>query len=211
YLNKSDKWRLELKELRSLLLDCGLVEEYKWRAPCYTFEGSNVAILAALKNCCTLSFFKGALLKDPRGVLGKPGENTRAARVIRFAEVQEIIDLRPVLHAYLQEAIKIEQAGLKVDTQAEQPLDLPTELQVKLDALPALKRAFAALTPGRQRAYLLFFSAAKQSKTRAARVDQYTQRILNGKGLNDCVCGLSKKPPGCDGSHKQLESGKPPI
>lgn len=206
FLKQSTKWREELAELRSLLLACGLTEEFKWRAPCYTFEKRNVAILAALKESCTLSFFKGALLKDPHGLLSKPGENTRAARVIRFTSVKDAVELRPVLKAYIEEAIQVEKSGRKVESGDATDPALPKELQDKLDKLPALKRAFEMLTPGRQRGYVLDVAAAKQPKTRAARVEKHVQRILEGKGIHDCVCGLTKKPPGCDGSHKHLKT-----
>ncbi len=204
YFGGITKWRGELEALRAILLESPLTEGLKWRCPCYTFQGRNIAIIGGLKECCTLSFFKGALLGDSRGILAKPGENTQAARVIRFTNAREIAKLAPVLKAYVAEAIELEKAGVKVELAKNTEHDIPEEVQAKFDGNPVLRTAFDALTPGRQRAYLLYFSAAKQSKTRASRVDQYTQQILDGKGMNDCTCGLSKKLPACDGSHKQL-------
>jgi len=185
YLRKSKKWQQELQKLREIALDCQLTEEVKWRHPCYTYEASNVVILGAFKESCVMTFVKGALLKDANRILVKPGENTQVARVIRFTDVQQIVDLEPVLKAYIHEAVEVEKAGTKVQLKKVTERAIPQELQQKLDAIPALKTAFSALTPGRQRAYLLFFSAAKQSKTREARVEKCMQRILSGKGLDD--------------------------
>jgi len=204
YLNKTKRWQAELEKLRSLLLSCGLTEDFKWRNPCYTSQGKNIVVIGELKDCCTLSFFKGALLKDPEGILNKPGENTRAARVIRFTSVREIEKLKSVLKSYLAEAIELEKAGLKVDFEKDRELEIPEEFQQKLADNPDLREAFDALTPGRQRGYLIYFSGAKQSRTRASRVEQHTERILAGKGIHDCVCGLSKKKPACDGSHQSI-------
>lgn len=205
YVQNATTWQDELHELRSIVLECQLTEDFKWRAPCYTYQGKNVLMIGELKDSCTLSFFKGALLKDPQGILTKPGENTQAARVIRFTSVREIVELEAVLKSYIQEAIEVEKSGLKVDLEQGREFDLPEELQDKLDESPELKTAFEALTPGRQRAYVIFITGAKQSATRAARVEKYVERILAGKGINDCVCGLSQKMPSCDGSHKQLD------
>jgi len=204
YLSGLKKWRDELEQVREILLECGLGEELKWRAPCYTYQGGNIAIIGELKACCVLSFFKGSLLKDPEGILTKPGENSRAARVIRFTSVPEIVELAPVLKAYIHQAIEVEKAGLKVDFEESGTLPLPRELQDKFNELPPLRAAFEALTPGRQRGYVLHFSAPKQSQTRESRIEKCSQRILDGKGLNDCTCGLSQKLPYCDGSHKNL-------
>ena len=201
YLSKSSKWQKELKALRTILLDCPLVEEWKWRAPCYTVQKKNVVLIGAFKEYCVLSFFKGALLKDARGILQKPGANTQAARVIRFTSVQEIRELEPVLRAYVAEAIEVEKAGQKLKFKKE-PEPVPEEFQEKLDEHPALQTAFEALTPGRQRAYLMHFAAPKKSKTRVSRIEKCTERILDGKGLHDCTCGHSQKMPACDGSHK---------
>jgi len=185
YLRKSKKWQEELKNLRRIVLDCELTEEVKWRHPCYTLDGSNVVILGGFKEYCVLTFVKGALLKDAKGVLVKPGENTQAARMIRFTNVQQIVKLEPTLKAYIREAVEVEKAGLKVKFKKIAEFKIPEELQNKFDELPALKTAFTALTPGRQRAYIMYFSAAKQSKTRESRVEKCMRQILNGKGLDD--------------------------
>lgn len=185
YLRKSKTWQEELTLLRSILLESPLTEEVKWRVPCYTLKGKNVAFLGRFNECCTLSFIKGALLKDPKGILALPGENTQSARVIRFTEVQQIKKLQPVLKDFIQQAIAVEEAGLKVTFKKITEHAVPEELQIRLDENPALKKAFTSLTPGRQRAYLLHFASAKQSKTRASRVEKCIEQILQGKGLND--------------------------
>ncbi|AZU62345.1 DUF1801 domain-containing protein [Neobacillus mesonae] len=203
FIDKAQKWQEEMKKLRMIILDCGLEEELKWRIPCYTFQKNNIVIIQGFKDYFALGFFKGALLKDANGILSKPGENTQAGRQIRFTNVQEIAEMEPIVKAYIKEAIEVENAGLKVEIKKE-PVTIPEELQNKLEQLPDFKTAFETLTLGRQRAYILYFSAPKQSKTRTARVEKYMQRILDGKGLNDCTCGLSQKPPNCDGSHKSI-------
>lgn len=185
FLSKAKKWREEMEMLREICLDSQLTEELKWGQPCYTFQGSNVTIIGAFKEHCALSFFKGALLKDPDGILVSPGENTRAVRMIKFTDVQQIAEMEPIVKAYINEAIEVERAGLKVDFKKDAEIPFPEELLAKLDENPALKAAFEALTPGRQRAYVLYFSSAKQSKTRVARIERHTPRILDGKGLND--------------------------
>jgi uncharacterized protein YdeI (YjbR/CyaY-like superfamily) len=183
YLRRS-KWQEELEKLRMIILDCGLTEELKWGKPCYTFQNSNIVILQGFKESCALLFAKGALLSDPNSILEKPGESTQAARRIPFINVREIVEIEPVLKAYINEAIEAEKAGLEVEFK-KNPEPIPEELQNKLDENPALKTAFRALTPGRQRGYILYFSAAKQSKTRESRVEKCMPQILNGKGLND--------------------------
>ncbi|MFC7337620.1 DUF1801 domain-containing protein [Haloferula chungangensis] len=208
YFKAAGRWRAELVRLREIVLACKLSEELKWGSPCYVFEKSNVLIMGELKESCTLSFFKGALLKDPEGILDKPGENTRAARVLRFTSVGEIDELESILKAYIREAIELEKAGAKVDFKEAAELPVPDELQMQFDEDPDFKKAFEALTPGRQRAYLLHFGAAKQAKTRASRVAASKRRIFAGKGMNDCICGMSKRMPGCDGSHKDLKNFK---
>jgi uncharacterized protein YdeI (YjbR/CyaY-like superfamily) len=184
YLSKAKKWREEAKKLRRIILACGLTEELKWGKPCYAFQESNLLIIQGFKEYCALMFCKGALLKDAKGILKKPGENTQAARQVRFTHVREIVDMAPVLKAYIYEAIAAEKAGLKVNFK-KNPEPIPEEFQNKLDQNRALKTAFEALTPGRQRGYILYFSAAKQSKTREARVEKCRRQILNRKGLND--------------------------
>jgi uncharacterized protein YdeI (YjbR/CyaY-like superfamily) len=185
YLRKNKKWQEELQKLRRIILDCHLTEEVKWRVPCYTIDNRNVVILGAFKEYCALSFVKGALLKDAHGILGKPGENTQSARLIRFTHVREIVEMEPILKAYIHEAIAVEKAGLKVKLKEITEHKVPEELQNKLDEIASLKTAFRALTPGRQRAYLLYFAAPKQSKTRASRIEKCMQQIINGKGLDD--------------------------
>ena len=185
YLRKAKQWREEMEKLRTIILGCPLTEELKWGKPCYAFQKSNLVIIIPLKETCALMFCKGALLKDATGIFTKPGENTQAARWIKFTSVREIIKQKPVLKAYLEEAIEAEKSGLKVSFKKTSDFIIPEEFQNKLHKMPALKTAFAALTPGRQRAYILYFSAAKQSKTRESRIEKYRQHILRGKGLND--------------------------
>ena len=184
FLSKAKKWREEMIELRAISLGCGLTEELKWGKPCYTFQDSNLLILQPFKDYCALMFCKGALLKDPKGLLVKPGENSQAARQIRFTTVREIAGMASTLKAYIREAMAAEKAGLKVEFKTN-PEPVPEELQNALDANRAFKAAFAALTPGRQRAYILHFSAAKQHETRAARVERCRPQILAGKGFNE--------------------------
>lgn len=183
-LGKAKKWREELQELRRIILGCGLTEEVKWGSPCYTFENANVIVIGGFKESCVISFFKGALLKDAEALLTKPGQNTQSVRVIRFRNVREIVERKPILKAYIREAMAVEKAGLKVSLK-KNPEPVPAELRRKLEAMPALKTAFEALTPGRRRAYILYFSAAKQSGTREARIEKCVPRILKGRGLND--------------------------
>lgn len=182
---KVHNWPKELAYLRALVLDCGLTEELKWGVPCYTFQGSNVLIVAAFKEYCSISFFKGALLMDANAILVAPGENSQAARLAKFTDVNEIVELESVLTAYVFEAIEIEKAGLKVEMKRNTELDLPEELQARFDEDSELKAAFEALTPGRQRGYVLHFSAPKQSKTRESRIDKCIDKILAGKGFQD--------------------------
>jgi uncharacterized protein YdeI (YjbR/CyaY-like superfamily) len=185
YLRKAKKWQEEMEQLRALFLKGQLNEELKWGKPCYSFQKSNIVIILPLKEYCALLFCKGALLKDAHGILIKAGENTQAARQVRFSNVREIVKMKTILKAYIHEAIEAEKAGLKVIYKETADFVIPEEFQNKLDTLPALKKAFAALTPGRQRGYLLHFSAAKQSKTRTSRVEKCIPQILKGKGLND--------------------------
>lgn len=202
YIQGHAKWQKELTQLRKIVLASELVETWKWKAPCYTLDNKNVVMIAAFKNDCVLSFFKGPLLKDPDHILTAPGENSRTFRVVRFISVQQIHQLKSMLTFLIDQAIEVEKSGQQIEAQ-QGPDEFPTELQVRLKQDPNLKQAFEGLTPGRQRAYVMHFAAAKQSKTRTARIEKFTPRILDGKGMNDCVCGLTKKPPGCDGSHNQ--------
>jgi uncharacterized protein YdeI (YjbR/CyaY-like superfamily) len=185
YISKSQKWQEELQKLRMIVLDCQLTEELKWGVPCYTFQKRNIVLIHVFKEYCALLFVKGALLKDANSILIQQTKNTQAARQIRFTNVQEIVEMETVLKAYIYEAIEVEQSGLEVNFKETTEYIIPEEFQHKLDEIPALKTAFAALTPGRQRAYILYFSAPKQSKTRESRVEKSMQQILNGKGLND--------------------------
>ncbi len=185
YIRKSKEWQGELQKLRTIVLECGLTEEVKWRVPCYTLQGKVVLFIGRFKESCVLSFAKGALLKDSKAILIQQTENSQSVRVIRFKSVQEIVNLEPVLKAYINEAMEAEKAGLKVTFKKVSEFKVPEEFQTQLEETPALKKAFGALTPGRQRAYLLYFSGAKQSKTRAARVEKSMQRILEGKGIDD--------------------------
>lgn len=205
FLAKAEKWKKELTLLRKILLDCNLVEELKWGNPCYMYGKSNIILIGELKESCVLSFIKGALLSDSENILSKPGENSQSARVIKFTNVKDIKEKEAVLKAYIFEAIEVEKAGLKVDTSASKDITLIEELVSRMKKDKLFKQAFEALTPGRQRAYNMFFAEAKQSATREARIEKYTSRILKGKGMNDCVCGLSKRMPNCDGSHKYMK------
>lgn len=185
YFNKTQKWQTEIKHLRTLVLACGLTETLKWGVPCYTFQNSNVVLIHVFKDYCALLFHKGVLLKDPEGILVQQTKNVRSARQLRFTNVREITALEAVLTFYINEAVEIEKAGLKVDLEAQNELEFPEEFIAKLDSVPDLNVAFEALTPGRQRAYNLYFSGAKQAKTRLARIEKSIPRILEGKGLND--------------------------
>ena len=183
--NKAKQWREEFQKLRTIILDRGLTEELKWGKPCYSFQNSNVVLIHGFKEYCALLFMKGALLRDASGILVQQTENVQAARQIRFTHVREIVEREPVLKDFLDEAIEAEKAGLEVNFKKTSEFKVPEEFQNKLDEITALKRAFTALTPGRQRGYLLYFSGAKQSKTREARVEKCLPRILKGKGLDD--------------------------
>jgi uncharacterized protein YdeI (YjbR/CyaY-like superfamily) len=185
YFSKSEKWQKELERLRTIILDCQLTEELKWGVPCYTFQNKNVVLIHEFKDYCAILFIKGALLKDPQGILIEQTKNVQAGRHVRFTNTREIIELEPVLKTYIHEAIEVEKAGLKVNFKKTAEFDMPEEFQRKLDTNPDLKKAFESLTPGRQKGYLLYFSAPKQSKTRESRIDKYMQHILGGKGLDD--------------------------
>ena len=185
FLNKAKKWWEEFEKLRTVCLDCGLTEELKWGKPCYTYQTSNIVLIHGFKDYCALLFFKGALLKDPKDILVQQTANVQAARQIRFTNVREIVKMEPILKAYINKAIKVEKAGLEVSYKKTSEFVIPQELREKFDESSALKTAFDALTPGRQRGYLLYFSAAKQSQTRESRIESCVPQILNGEGLND--------------------------
>jgi len=185
FLSSAEKWRREFEKLRMIILDCGLTEELRWGKPCYAFQGSNIVLIHGFKEYCAILFTKGALLRDPKHVLIQQTENVQAARQIRFTNVREIVRMETILKAYIHEAIDVEKAGLTVNYKKTSEFKIPEEFQNKLNANPALKAAFHALTPGRQRGYILYFSAAKQSKTRESRVEKCMRQILKGKGLND--------------------------
>ncbi|AIF65775.1 hypothetical protein GZ22_03345 [Terribacillus saccharophilus] len=185
FLSKAKQWKDEFISLRNIILDCELTEDFKWKHPCYTLEGKNIVLIHGFKDYCALLFHKGALLKDTNQILIQQTENVQAARQLRFKNVKEIAEMKTTIKAYIQEAIEIENAGLKVDLKEHTEYIIPEELHNKFEETPALKTAFEALTPGRQRAYIFYFSQAKQSKTREARIEKYMQQILDGKGLND--------------------------
>jgi uncharacterized protein YdeI (YjbR/CyaY-like superfamily) len=185
YFGKNERWEKELRKLRTIALDCQLTEELKWGCPCYTLQGGNIALVHVFKEYCALLFFKGALLKDDHRILVQQTKNVQAARQIRFTNVREVIKMERVVKAYIFEALEVEKSGLKVERKRTAEFEMPEEFKNKLKKLPALKKAFYALTPGRQRGYLLHFSTAKQSKTREARVEKCMERILDGKGLDD--------------------------
>ncbi|MBA4853379.1 YdeI family protein [Emticicia sp. BO119] len=185
YFNKDSNWKKEFEALRRIVLDCGLNEELKWGEPCYVYDKANIVLIHGFKDYCALLFFKGALLKDANGILIQQTQNVQAARQIRFTSITKILELKSVLKAYIFEAIEVEKAGLKVKLKKTEEFNFPIEFQKKLDQNPALKTAFEALSPGRQRGYIFYFSQAKQSTTREKRVEKYLEKILNGKGLDD--------------------------
>ena len=185
YLLKVKQWRDEFEQLRRICLDCGLDEEFKWRHPCYAYHHSNIVLIHGFKEYCALLFFKGALLQDTQGILIQQTENVQGARQLRFTHIHEILDQEKTIKEYIFEAVEVEKAGLKVPLKKTAEFEMAEEFQTKLDEMPALEKAFTALTPGRQRGYLLYFSTPKQAKTRMARVEKYIDKILAGKGLND--------------------------
>ena len=185
YFTKATKWQKEIEKLREIVLDCDLIEELKWGCPCYSYQKKNIVLIHVFKEYCAVLFFKGALLKDTKGILVQQTENVQAARQVRFTSLQQIVKMEKVLKAYIYEAVEVEEAGLKVPLKKTQEFKMSEEFQIKLDKLPALKKAFYELTPGRQRGYLLYFSSAKQSKTREARIEKYMPHILEGRGLDD--------------------------
>ena len=195
YFSKAKNWQKELEQLRIIVLDCGLNEELKWGVPCYTFEKKNIVLIHVFKEYCAVLFFKGALLHDANGILIQQTENVQAARQMRFTNAREIVKMEHILKAYIYEAIEVEKAGLKVNLKKTTEFAMPEEFKNTLSKNRALKTAFNALTPGRQRGYLLYFAAPKQSKTREARIEKYVPQILKGKGLNDLTLSLKARKP----------------
>lgn len=185
FFDRAKQWKAEMELLREICLDCGLAEDFKWMHPCYTFQGSNVVLIHGFKEYCALLFHKGVLLEDADNLLIQQTKNVQAARQIRFTSLQEIVDLEPTIKAYIFEAVEVEKAGLEVKMKKTAEFDMPEELQTMFSENPPLKTAFEALTPGRQRGYLLYFSQAKQSKTRVSRIEKNIPKILAGVGLND--------------------------
>jgi uncharacterized protein YdeI (YjbR/CyaY-like superfamily) len=185
FFSRATQWQKEFQLLRTIVLDCGLTEELKWGQACYTFEKANIVLIHGFKEYCALLFFKGALLKDKKNILIQQTENVQGARQIRFTNIKEISKMKSTLKSYIYEAVQVEEAGLKVNFKKTSDFKIPEEFQNKLDKNSVLKKAFAALTPGRQRGYIFYFSSAKQSKTREARVEKYVQQILDGKGIDD--------------------------
>ena len=185
FFSKASNWQEEYEKLRTIVLDCGLTEELKWGCPCYVYQKSNIVLIHGFKEYCALLFFKGAVLNDPKGILIQQTENVQVARQIRFTGVKEIGKMETILKAYIYEAIEVEKAGVKAEYKKTKEFPIPEEFQKQLDKKAALKTAFQTLTPGRQRAYLLYFSAPKQAKTRESRVEKYIKQILQGKGLDD--------------------------
>lgn len=206
YLDNLSKWQEELTLLRKIVLDCNLTEDYKWMHPCYTYKNKNVIIIHDFKDYCAISFLKGSLLKDTKGVLIQPTESMQAGRQIRFTHLDEIKNLATIIKQYIFEAIEVEKSGQKVSFKSLEDYKIPTELEEQFQQNPIFKNAFNNLSKGRQKGYLLHFGKPKQSKTKTARIEKNIQRIIDGYGLTDCTCGLSKRKPNCDGSHKQLNT-----
>ena len=191
FISQAKKWQAEYRKLREIVLDFDLVEEFKWMHPCYTYKKKNIVLIHGFKDYCALLFHKGALLQDTHGILIQQTANVQAARQIRFTNLQEIVELEDIVKNYIREAIQVEEAGLEVNLKKMEDYSIPEELQNKFEEIPALKVAFESLTPGRQRAYILYFSQPKQSKTRVSRVEKYIQQILSGRGLNDSYTPLN--------------------
>ena len=204
FLAAAVKWKAEMTQLRTIALDCGLTEELKWRQPCYSYQKKNIIIIGKLKDYCVLGFFKGILLSDEYNILRSPGKNSQSVKQLTFNNLESVHKMESTIKAYIFEAIEVEKAGLKPALKQSVNLEFTDELLSVLEKDEMFKTAFEALTPGRQRGYHLFFSGAKQSSTRHSRIEKYRERILNGKGINDCVCGHSKRMPNCDGSHNYL-------
>ena len=204
YFNTEHAFSDILSRLRLILLGCGLSEVSKWQSPCYTLEAKNICILGRFKDNCVLSFFKGAMLHDEAGILVKAGENSQAGRILRFRTMNDFTRVEPYLKAYIFEAIELERSGVKVALEHRHVWEIPSAFNAVFATDEPYKAAFEALTTGRQRAYAMFVAGAKNEKTQFDRVAKFRQRILDGYGMNDCTCGLSRRMPSCDGSHKQL-------
>lgn len=202
FFNKNQKWQKEINLLRSIILECLETETIKWRVPVYMYKEANIVIITVLKDYFALGFFKGVLLQDTAQLLISPGENSQSIKLFKFTDIQQITSIKEIIKAYIFEAIEIEKAGLKVELTKSQNLELLPELISFFEENLSLKIAFEKLSPGRQRAYNMYFGAPKSKKSKIDRIKKYIPRILTGKGINDCVCGLSKKMPSCDGSHK---------
>ena len=208
YINRLEKWQAELTELRKIILDSGLQEDYKWMHPSYSENGKNIVLINKFKDYCAILFHKGALLKDKENILIQQTENTQSARQIRFTDLTEIQELEPIIKEYIKEAVKVERSGIKLQKKKTSDYEIPIELEQKFEENTGFEKAFKNLTAGRQRGYLLHFAKPKQSKTRISRIENSIVRIFDGYGLTDCTCGLSKRKPNCDGSHKQLEKAE---
>jgi uncharacterized protein YdeI (YjbR/CyaY-like superfamily) len=206
FVQSADQWPKEIAYLRRILLDCLLTETYKWHTPVYMFGSKNLIAITSLKDHCALNFFNGALLRDEEGMLIKPGEHTQLGRWMKFGSVQEIVANEDLIKAYVFEAMEAQRLGITLEKPADIPY--PTELSTIFNEKPTFKAAFEKLTPGRQRAYLRYFTDGKQSETRTSRIEKNEKYILKGFGLTDCICGLTKKKPGCDGSHRAIENFK---
>lgn len=205
FFDAADSWKAEMLLFRELLLSTGLKEEFKWKHPCYTDNGKNIVIIGPFKEYCALMLFKGGVLDDPTGFLVQATGNSEATRQVRVTSINEIKENYDLIKSFIFQAIKVERSGKKAKVKTVDELDFPEELETKFKENKSLKSAFEALTPGRQKAYILHFSGAKQTATRVSRIERYEDRILNGKGMDDCICGLSKRMPRCDGSHKVLQ------
>ena len=204
-IESTQQWKEEIRQFRTILLTSGLKEEWKWGQPCYCFQDRNICIIGVYKTSCVLSFLKGVLLNDLSGVLSKPGEDSQSVRFFKATSVNQIIEKEDILKSLINEAIEIEKLGLQVLFSEKRVLKFPIELLNKFTVDSNFKKAFESLTPGKQRGYNLYFSAPKQSKTRLDRIEKYASRILVGKGMHDCICGLSQRMPKCDGSHKSID------
>lgn len=204
FFEELTQWKDELLVLRNIVLDCLLHEEVKWGVPCYTNNGKNIVLIHGFKDYFAVLFMKGALIQDSENILIQQTENVQSGRQIRFTSVEQLVAMEATIKAYIFEAIEVEKAGLKIEHKKKEEYNVPEELTDKFKQDPAFQTAFEALTPGRQKGYLLHFSGSNNPKTRIARIEKYTPKILNGKGMTDCTCGLSKRMPNCDGSHKIL-------